>query len=316
MSRKQVVALSISGGVAFIVVVAFLFSIIVGGVGVNPFIGTTLYLNPSSSATTAAESATGDQKVAFQRIADTPTAIWLTPEQYDTDHIETFVSGISTRAADAKQLPVFVVYGIPNRDCSGLSAGGTTADDYPKWVTAIAAGLKDRSAVVVLEPDSLSLTESCDNADERIAEIKQAAGILKSSTTSIYLDGGHSSFLTAQKQADLLNRAGVGDVRGFASNVSNFNTTEAEVAYDTTVSSLTGGAHYIIDVGRNGNGSNGDWCNPSGRRLGDPPAVIDDGTAHDANLWIKNPGESDGTCNGGPAAGEWWPDGAYALATN
>jgi endoglucanase len=31
----------------------------------------------------------------------------------------------------------------------------------------------------------------------------------------------------------------------------------------------------------------------------------------DALLWIKAPGESDGSCAGGPAAGVWWP--AYAL---
>ena len=31
----------------------------------------------------------------------------------------------------------------------------------------------------------------------------------------------------------------------------------------------------------------------------------------DAFLWVKTPGESDGTCNGGPRAGEWWAD--YAL---
>jgi endoglucanase len=31
------------------------------------------------------------------------------------------------------------------------------------------------------------------------------------------------------------------------------------------------------------------------------------------NLWIKPPGESDGPCNGGPAAGAWWPDAAIEL---
>ncbi|MET0953525.1 MAG: hypothetical protein ABWX57_09565 [Aeromicrobium sp.] len=29
--------------------------------------------------------------------------------------------------------------------------------------------------------------------------------------------------------------------------------------------------------------------------------------------WVKHPGESDGTCNGGPAAGLWWRAGALAL---
>jgi endoglucanase len=316
MSRKQIVALSISGGAAFVVIVVFLFSLVLGGNGVNPFIGKTLYTYPGSSAATAAASATGAQKVAFDKIANTPTAVWLTPEQHDTSTITAFVDGVSKQAADAGQLPVFVVYGIPNRDCSGESAGGTTAADYPKWLTAIETGLDSRTSILILEPDSLSLAPQCGNTAERVSELGQAISILANSKTSIYLDGGHSTFLTAQQQADLLNQAGVNKVRGFASNVSNFNTTDAEVAYDNQVSSLTGGAHYVIDVGRNGSGTNGDFCNPSGRSLGDPPAVIDDGSAHDANLWIKNPGESDGSCNGGPAAGTWWPEGALALATN
>ena len=31
-------------------------------------------------------------------------------------------------------------------------------------------------------------------------------------------------------------------------------------------------------------------------------------------LWIKRPGESDGPCHGGPAAGTWWPEYALGLA--
>ena len=31
----------------------------------------------------------------------------------------------------------------------------------------------------------------------------------------------------------------------------------------------------------------------------------------DGYLWVKRPGESDGACNGGPGAGQWWQ--AYAL---
>ena len=34
----------------------------------------------------------------------------------------------------------------------------------------------------------------------------------------------------------------------------------------------------------------------------------------DAYLWVKRPGESDGTCKGGPKAGQWWASYALALA--
>ena len=44
-----------------------------------------------------------------------------------------------------------------------------------------------------------------------------------------------------------------------------------------------------------------------------PPSPLADPLV-DAYCWIKRPGESDGTCNGGPAAGGWWPDRALELA--
>ncbi len=34
----------------------------------------------------------------------------------------------------------------------------------------------------------------------------------------------------------------------------------------------------------------------------------------DALTWIKAPGESDGTCGGGPPAGQFWVDYAIGLA--
>src|SRR6185312_583055 len=126
---------------------------------------------------------------------------------------------------------------------------------------------------------------------------------------------GHSDWLDPEDMAQLLRDADVAKTRGFASNVSNFETTAAERAYDERVSAALGGAHYVIDTSRNGNGPAADqaWCNPPGRSLGDRPRVVEDRTRLDATLWIKNPGESDGACNGGPAAGTWWPDGARAL---
>ncbi|SCF71261.1 endoglucanase, partial [Streptomyces sp. MnatMP-M27] len=58
------------------------------------------------------------------------------------------------------------------------------------------------------------------------------------------------------------------------------------------------------------------WCNPKGRALGETPTVATGDKAIDAYLWIKRPGESDGTCKGGPTAGRWWPRYALDLARN
>ena len=95
------------------------------------------------------------------------------------------------------------------------------------------------------------------------------------------------------------------------------------IAYGKQLSAAVGGKHFVIDTSRNGNGApkvDGDseaaWCNPDGRALGSPPTTETSEPLCDAFLWIKKPGESDGTCNGGPKAGEWWQEKALELVKN
>ncbi|MYR13850.1 endoglucanase, partial [Streptomyces sp. SID724] len=45
-----------------------------------------------------------------------------------------------------------------------------------------------------------------------------------------------------------------------------------------------------------------------------PPTTDTGDDRLDAYLWIKRPGDSDGTCRGGPPAGDWWPEYALGLA--
>jgi endoglucanase len=133
-----------------------------------------------------------------------------------------------------------------------------------------------------------------------------------------YVDAGHSDWVPAAQMARLLRAVGVSTVRGFATDVSNYQPLAAETAYAEQVrTSLGGDVHFVVDTGRDGATGAGpeDWCNPPGRALGRAPGYVDDGTGLDALLWVKPPAESDGTCHGGPAAGEIWTQRAVALAT-
>ena len=95
-------------------------------------------------------------------------------------------------------------------------------------------------------------------------------------------------------------------------------TEKDERAYAEKVSKALGkrgvkakNRHYVIDTSRNGRATAGaQWCNPPGQGLGVKPRWVG-AKRLDAYLWIKRPGESDGSCNGGPAAGSWWTE--YAL---
>jgi endoglucanase len=205
---------------------------------------------------------------------------------------------------------MLVAYNIPNRDCGSYSAGGSDSnEDYRTWISNFADGIGSRSAMVILEPDATAT--SC-VTDARLELLGDAVRILKARpNVAVYIDAGHPNWIDADTMADRLQTAGVASADGFALNVSNFYTTAENTTYGEAVSQLIDGKHFIIDTSRNGNGWNGEWCNPTGRHIGTNPTLETGNILIDALLWVKPPGESDGTCNGGPSAGTWWAD--YAL---
>lgn len=279
----------------------------------NPFAGRDLYVDPESEAIKAVDAATdAATRDAFLTIADQPTAIWLTPEEYPAGEVGPYVAQVLADAEAGDTLPVFVVYGIPDRDCGQFSAGGTTVDGYETWVREIATALEGTETPVVLEPDAISLAEQCGDVERRMGLLTTAGAVLTDVGATVYLDGGHSNWHSVQETAALLRQAGIADVHGFATNVSNYNDDASELAYAQRLSAQLDGAPFVVDTGRNGNGSDGTWCNPAGAALGAPPLTLE-AEGLDANLWVKPPGESDGTCGGGPVAGQWWPDRALSL---
>jgi endoglucanase len=215
-------------------------------------------------------------------------------------------------------MPVLVAYNIPHRDCGLYSAGGAaTASAYRSWIRQFAAGLGGKRAVVVLEPDGVPASDclSASDRDERFALLRDAVQVLKEANAVVYIDGGNGRWLQPADIAQRLVKAGIAMADGFSLNVSNFIATSVNLAYGESVSKLVGGKHFIIDTSRNGlGGREGEWCNVPNQALGSAPTTQTGHALADAFLWVKYPGESDGTCNGGPRAGEWWADYALGLA--
>jgi endoglucanase len=126
---------------------------------------------------------------------------------------------------------------------------------------------------------------------------------------------------------------------GYALNYS----PEYAAGVTASLANMMGGAaattHFVIDTSRNGQGAwtptaaypdAQTWCNPPDRGVGLRPTAATGLPLVDAALWIKIPGESDGSCNRGvsestvdpewggivdPAAGKWFPEQALDLAT-
>jgi endoglucanase len=283
-----------------------------------PAPGTLVIASATSKAARAAsaEQEGSPEQAAAAYLAEQPTAVWLTPEQDPVGVVAERVAALAAEARAQSARLAIVVYGLPGRDCGNHSAGGLDPDDYQEWTGRIGEALDaaaDVSPIVILEPDSIALAPDCGNLDERAAQLGDAVDRLAGERTWIYLDGGHSNWRPADEMAALIQQVGALErVRGFATNVSNYNDTASETEYAHALSERLGGLHALIDTSRNGAGSNGEWCNPAGRLVGEPGGRIGDEVV-DTNLWIKPPGESDGPCNGGPAAGVWWPLAAVDL---
>ncbi len=283
----------------------------------NPFAGATLYVDPGSPATKAAAElrATHPHDAAeLDKIAHHAQADWFGDWVPVPDLMHTVaVRRRTIRAAGA--LPVFVVYDIPLRDCHGYSGGGASSPSaYRSWIRNFAAGVGAGSAAVVVEPDALAQLGCLTPAQQttRLALLRYAVRTLSAKPgTAVYLDAGHAGWVPAATMAKRLRAAGVTDGRGFSLNVSNYDSTPNERSYGRQISSRVDGSHFVIDTSRNGLGSNGQWCNARDRALGPPPTGATGDPRTDAYLWIKRPGESDGTCKGGPPAGQWWT--AYAI---
>ena len=286
----------------------------------NSLAGALLWVDPNSNAKKTADSwrlTRPADATQMDKVAAGATARWI--GNWNTN-VQADVDAATSAITSAGALPLFVAYNIPQRDCGGLSGSSTTtADAYRSWVTAFANGIGARKAAVVLEPDALAAMDCLNTTDQqlRLDLLKYAvqAFAAKGSIT-VYLDAGHPGWRSATTMASRLVSAGIAMAQGFSLNVSNVLLTSDNVTYGSQISSLVSGKHFIVDTGRNGLGPTADaqWCNPAGRALGARPTTATGNALVDAFLWIKTPGESDGACNGAPAAGSWMPEYALGLA--
>ena len=103
--------------------------------------------------------------------------------------------------------------------------------------------------------------------------------------------------------------------------------------YTQNLGTATPTTHFVVDTSRNGQGpldasvyaappynqpaaiiqtlQNGSWCNPPDRGLGQRSTANTTVPLLDAYLWVKTPGQSDGTCDAAGGARAW----DYSLST-
>lgn len=216
--------------------------------------GVELFVNPNSTTLQAAAELSGQARADAQLLGSFASASWFT--KGTPAEVEAEVDELVSAAASAGSVPVLVAYNLPFRDCAQYSAGGAAnTAEYNAWIDGFVAGIGDREAVVILEPDGLGIIpwyttldgnqEWCQPAEldpatatsNRFEQLNHAVDQLAAlDNTAFYLDGTHSGWLGVGEVSDRLIKAGVAEADGFFLNASNYVETERLQKYGSWVS--------------------------------------------------------------------------------
>ena len=207
--------------------------------------------------------------------------------------------------------------------------------DYIDVIAADIAAHPQLRVALVVEPDSLAnlvtnLEKPNCAAAAPIYKRAFAYAVAKLSLPNafLYVDAAHAGWLGWPKNLakavvlwkEVLDMAGGPDrIRGFALDVSNYDPAKDptapprvaayapndELSYVGDLNKLLPtvgitGKGFVIDTGRDGKPNvrtaSANWCNIKGAGLGERPQASPEPTV-DAYLYIKVPGESDGTAD-------------------
>lgn len=349
----------------------------------NPFEGAAFYVDGQYTQKVQSSAALAPElQKQMAIVQNQPTALWL-------DRIAA-VEQLPRWLADAQSqsktlgketVPVVVVYNLPNRDCAAKASNGELSieeggeqryrSDYIDVIAEHLSRVPDQRVAIVLEPDSLPNmisnlgVEKCAvSQDVYLHSVAYAISKLSLPNVSIYLDAAHAGWLgweaNQRRMVDLVLEVldmagGPSRIRGFASNVANYNAISGDFGKRLEPSNPAGneldyvrsflgvleekgvsGKAFLVDTSRNGQADVrtrwGNWCNIKGAGLGERPAIAPSAGV-DAYFWVKPPGDSDGTADraavrfdencassdaaaGAPEAGQWFHDYFVELVKN
>jgi endoglucanase len=233
--------------------------------------------------------------------------------------------------ADPGSIPIITTYFLYQAGyCETSSEIVSHRTTFERQVNEMVQGIANRPAVMLLELDAIG-SSSCMAPTGALTEWEndiryEINAVASLPHTVVYIEGGYSDGASPAYTARVLNAVGVQNIRGFFTNDTHMQWTANEVRWGLKVSSMTGGAHFIINTADNGHGpllnphptrqGIEDLCNPPGRGAGIPTTTATGSPVIDSFMWVHVPGTSSGKCNGGTPAGTFWLARALTEARN
>lgn len=233
----------------------------------NPLAGRPwgVYLGPQEQAWSPWLRATGAKKDLLAKIALRPKAKWFGAWTGNARQIGQKVHDYidATTHGDPDVLVQMTVFRMVPWEAQVDDRLPTTREqhDYKAWVDAFAAAVGDRThAAIILQPDgplALKAPHGSLLPSRLVAYAAARFGAL--AHTATYIDAGASDWPAGQPDvaATILQRAGVGHVRGFALNATHYTSTADNVTFGSQVVAELArrgvpGKHFVVDTAENG----------------------------------------------------------------
>jgi endoglucanase len=217
------------------------------------------------------QAARGHSKELLGRIATRPLAFWFGSWFADGDAKQVAHNFIaSVTGGNSKVLSQMVVFRLDPWEGGACPGGWNAANQrgYRRWIDGFAAGIGGARVAIVLQPDLAFST--CASSRAPIELVNYAAHKLNALPhTTVYIDGGVHYWPSFNQAVSMLEQAGIRDVRGFALNMSEFDTTGGEIEYGAQLAQALARAGYpnkrfVINTAGNGHGFlNGQVSDPN-----------------------------------------------------
>jgi endoglucanase len=206
------------------------------------------------------------------------------------------------------QIGIFRLQPFEHTACTTLPTAAQISD-YRTWIQEFAAGIGTARVALVLQPDmpfTLCLPHHSQIDLRLIAWTAKTFSALPH--TTVYIDAGAADWARASTMASMLTRAGVRNARGFALNLTHYDSTARQVAYGRRVLAALArrhirGKHFVVNTAQNGRPfttqahprefRTAAVCASRSARacvtLGQPPTTQTGSSAVDAYLWLGRP---------------------------
>lgn len=229
----------------------------------NPLAGIPwgVYRGPLDGIYPAWQRARGRQRKLLAKIALRPTARWFgswdadnTAQALARDYIRTSTQG---RANTLTQVAVFRLEPWEQAACSRLPSEQQQGS-FRRWIDGFAAGIGSARVALILQPDLPFASCAPGGSLLPLQLVSYAARQFSALPhTTVYIDAGARDWEPVSKAIWLLRNAGVGYTRGFALNITHYDSTEAELRFGAAVvrglaRAGISGMHFVVNTAENG----------------------------------------------------------------